>query len=120
MLEEEYKEYLVPKDEYDDGFDVTLKIDTSGFPATKKIKKTDDEETAAKIREENDEIRRTRSTQVDAIADKMSRFKRDFLGAPIRKAMLSAKEGKPFTACEIPYRKNEKYWLLPTAEPKDV
>ena len=32
MLEEEYKEYLVPKDEFDQGFDVTLAIDTSGFP----------------------------------------------------------------------------------------
>ena len=34
MLEEEYKEYLIPKEEYEDGFDITLKIDTSGFPAT--------------------------------------------------------------------------------------
>lgn len=112
MLEEEYKEYLVPKDEYDAGFDVTLAIDTSGFPATKKIKKTDDEETAQKIRDENDEVRKTRSTKVNEIAEKISKFKRDFLGAPIRKAFLCAKEGKPFDPCEVPYRSNEKYWLL--------
>ena len=60
MLEEEYKEYLIPKEEYEDGFDITLKIDTSGFPATQKIKKSDDEETAQKKRDENDEIRKTR------------------------------------------------------------
>ena len=49
----------------------------------------------------------------------MSKFKRDFLGAPIRKAMMCVKEGKPVTECEVPYRKNEKYWLLPAADAKD-
>jgi len=46
MLEEEYKEYLVPKEEYDAGFDVTLAISTASFPQTKKIKKTDAAEVA--------------------------------------------------------------------------
>lgn len=91
---------------------MTLAIDTSGFPQTKKIKKTDDEETAAKIREENDAVRTERSGKVTEIADKISKFKRDFLGAPIRNAMKKALAGEQFTPCEIPYRKNEKYWLL--------
>ena len=60
MLEEEYKEYLVPKEEYDAGFDVTLAISTAAFPQTKKIKKTDAAEVAETIRTENEQIREQR------------------------------------------------------------
>ena len=61
MLEEEFKDYLLPKEEFDQGYAVTLAIDTSKFAQTKKIKKSDDEETAAKIRAENETIRGERA-----------------------------------------------------------
>ena len=112
MLEEEFKDYLLPKEEFDQGYAVTLAIDTSKFAQTKKIKKSDDEETAAKVRAENEAIRAERAEQVDGIAEKFAKFKRDFIGAPIRNAMKKALAGEQFTPCEIPYRKNEKYWLL--------
>jgi len=48
---------MVDPSEYEDGFDVSLKIDTSDFPKTTKIKKSMDEEQANKIREENEVIR---------------------------------------------------------------
>lgn len=54
---------------------------------------------------------------------KFSCFKRDFMGAPIRKALLGLKAGKiskflklgagnPADSCEIPYRMDEKYWVV--------
>ena len=45
---------------------------------------------------------------------KFSCFKKDFLGAPIRRALISLKAGagKPSDSCEIPYRKDEKYWVV--------
>ena len=90
MLEELYKDYVCPKSEYVQGFDVTIKIDTSGLPQTKKVKKTMDEETANKIREENEVIRVERSKISEAISHRVSEFKRNFLGAPIRQAMKAS------------------------------
>ena len=96
MLEEEYKQHLVAKADFDEGFDVTLSIDTSGFPQTNKIKKNDAEEVAEKKREENEQIRAERTGLVEGIADKISKFKRDFLGAPIRQALIKAAAGDSF------------------------
>ena len=112
MLEEEFKDYLLPKEEFDAGYCVTLAIDTSKFAQTKKLKREYDEETAAKIRAENEQIRAERAEQVEAIAERFAKFKRDFVGAPIRNAMKKALAGEQFAPCEVPYRKNEKYWLL--------
>lgn len=50
VLEELYKEFICPQNDYVEGFDVTLAIDTKSFPKTKKVKKGTDEETANKIR----------------------------------------------------------------------
>ena len=61
MLEEEFKDYLLPKEEFDAGYCVTLAIDTSKFAQTKKVKKDFDEGTAAKIRAENEQIRAERA-----------------------------------------------------------
>ncbi len=47
MLEEEYKNFLIPAAEFDDGYDLTIKIDTSAFPQTEKISKKDSEDVAA-------------------------------------------------------------------------
>ena len=49
-----------------------------------------DEETANKVREENEVIRVERTKITDAVADKVAQFKRNFLGAPIRQAMKAA------------------------------
>jgi hypothetical protein len=60
------------------------------------IKKTMDEATAAKIKAENEEIRKVQShpinlqlrdKAIEEICMKFSCFKRDFMGAPIRKAL---------------------------------
>jgi hypothetical protein len=77
------------------------------------------EEEAEAIRAKNEEIRKARDEQCEAIANKFSCFKRDFLGAPIRKAMkkLLAKEND-FKACQIEYRKQEMFWV--TGTDKDV
>jgi hypothetical protein len=51
---------------------------------------------------------------------KFSCFKRDFLGAPIRRALLKLKAGAGNSkdSCEIAYRPDEKYWVI--AAPKEV
>lgn len=55
----------------------------------------------------------------DAIANKFSSFKRDFMSAPIRKAMLMVMNNKDgFEACQIDYRKSESFWVFGSA--KDV
>jgi len=56
---------------------------------------------------------------------KFSCFKRDFLGAPMRKALTNFKNGMLLLSpqfltgqgsqsdnCEIPYRTDEKYWVV--------
>ena len=47
---------------------------------------------------------------------KFSCFKRDFIGAPIRKALIALKGGKvtPNESCQISYRSDEKYWVIAT------
>jgi len=95
MLQELYPEYICPKAEYTSGFDVTLHISTSGLPQTKKVKKSMDEEQQNKIREENEVIRAERAKVTDEIANRVSMFKRNFLGAPIRKAMKASVAGTP-------------------------
>lgn len=48
----------------------------------------------------------------DQITTKVSKLKRDFIGAPIRRALIATSKGETFDNCEIPYRKDEKYWLI--------
>lgn len=116
MIDQCYKEFALPKSEYDPDYDVTIRISTAGMPKTQKVKKSMDDETAAEVRASNEKVRADRQTQVDAIADKVAKFKRDFLGAPIRKAFRASCEKKDFQPMEIPYRADEKYWVLcPTA-----
>ena len=52
------------------------------------------EEEQNKVREENEKIRERRDLEATKIADKFACFKRDFLGAPIWKAMNMALEKK--------------------------
>ena len=52
------------------------------------------DEEAEAIRTKNEEIRKEREETCDAIATKFACSKRDFLGAPIRKAMKKLLEKK--------------------------
>jgi len=74
------------------------------------------EEEAQKIRESNDEIRRNRDEAAGNIASQFACFKRDFMSAPIRKAMKAvlAGNGDSVKPCQIDYRKKERYWVMPS------
>ena len=69
-------------------WDVTLAVSTANFPKTAKVKKTMTDEEAEAVRTRNEEIRNERQATVDEIATKIAKFKRDFIGAPIRRALL--------------------------------
>ena len=73
-----------------------------------------DEEEGNKIRASNEEVRKQRDAMVDQICMKFSSFKKDFLGAPIRRALngLKVGAGNPADSCEISYRQEEKYWVV--------
>ena len=64
------------------------------------------------MREENENIRAERAKITGEIAHRFSMFKRNFLGAPIRAAIKAAMEGKPIAPAQVPYRQDEKYWVL--------
>lgn len=70
------------------------------------------EEEQAAIRASNEDIRTQRSVRVEEIATHVAKFKRDFIGAPIRRALLQMQKDQKVDNCEIPYRKDEKYWIL--------
>lgn len=53
------------------------------------------EEEANEVRAKNDEIRKERDIEATKIADKFASFKRDFVGAPIWKAMKDITDKKP-------------------------
>lgn len=79
------------------------------------VKKEMSEEEANKVRLANEEIRATREKNAVVQCDKFSQFKRDFLSAPIRKAMNNVikKEANVMKPCKIDYRKEESYFLFP-------
>lgn len=93
---------------------MTLSISTADFPKTQKVKKAMTEEQQEQVRQSNEEIRAQRQGKIDKIASKIACFKRDFVGAPIRRALLQIQAGKVATNCEVPYRKDEKYWITST------
>ena len=100
---------------------MTLGIDLKDLPKTKKVKKSMDEKEADAVREENDKIRIERREMIEPIAERISCFKKDFMSAPIRRAMLSALEGKIVDPVEVPYRQDEKFWvLMPAADEVQV
>lgn len=116
MIESIYKDYTLPEGEWDPEFDVTLRIDPGDLPKTQKIKKSMDEETQEKIRNENDLIRIQRKEKIAPVAELISKFKMNFTSSPIRKAMLSAIEGKQLDPIEIQYRVDEKFWVIMPAK----
>lgn len=62
MLEQEYSEFMIPKDQWLPDWDVTLGISTEGFPKTRKVKKSMTEEEQNEIRASNELIRTERQT----------------------------------------------------------
>jgi len=87
VLNKKYKEFMRPQNEWDPDFDLTLFIDLNSMPKTKKVKKTMDEAEAEAVRQENELIRIKRNEFIEPIVDRLSELKKDFLSAPIRKAM---------------------------------
>jgi len=73
------------------------------------------EDEANAIRVANEEIRAAREKNAIIQCDKFAQFKRDFLSAPIRKAMnnILKKEANVMKACKIEYRKEESYFVFP-------
>jgi hypothetical protein len=75
------------------------------------------EEEAEAVRAKNEEIRKARDEQCDVIATKFACFKRDFMSAPIRKAMKNVLNGvKDYKPCQIDYRKKERFWVIGTEQ----
>jgi hypothetical protein len=75
---------------------------------------TDEEK--EKVREENEKIRQEREKGAIEIATKFAQFKRDFMGAPLRKAMKGVldKKNESLKPCQIDYRKDERFWVFGT------
>jgi len=71
-----------------------------------------DEAEAEKVREENEKVRLQRKALIEPVSIRLSEFKKDFLSAPIRKAFKAALEGKIVEPVEVPYRQDEKYWVI--------
>jgi hypothetical protein len=88
MLEAEYAAYKIPREEWLPDYDVTLAIGTGGFPKTQKVKKSMTEEEQEAIRKSNEEIRSQRQAKIDEICSHIAMFKRNYIGAPIRRALL--------------------------------
>ncbi len=61
-------------------------------------------------------MRKERDRLSEEICQKFSCFKKDFLGAPIWRALKSLKAGagQPTDSCELSYRLDEKYWVVST------
>lgn len=72
------------------------------------------DEEADQVRAKNEEIRKKRDEAAEEVANKFSCFKRDFIGAPIWRALNAIKnKSDPPKACQIDYRKDERYWVFP-------
>ncbi len=73
-----------------------------------------DEAEANQVRAQNEESRKERDRIAEEICMKFSCFKKDFLGAPIRRALKqrASPGGVASGACELPYRCDEKYWVV--------
>lgn len=92
---------------------MSLIIDKTKLPPkTIKIKKNMDEETKTKIREEKVAVEENFEKITDDYANRISCFKRDYVGAPIYAAMKAALKGEKFEPVEVPYRSDEKYWVF--------
>lgn len=114
MLESEKYAEFNKGDELED-CDVVLSLHAEDLPQKQKTPEDATEEEKAQIKEENAEIKQKIAEMAESVAKTWSVFKVDFMGAPIRKALNEIKEeNKEEYLVEIPYRKNEKYWIKKT------
>jgi hypothetical protein len=115
MVKDLYAEFECPEAEYAPDFDITIKItkENHGWEKKTKVKKEMEDEEKEKIRAENEEKVERNGVKAKAIADRISCFKRDYIGAPIRNAMNACLAGKQeFKPLEIPYRQDEYMWVF--------
>lgn len=107
---EEYKKFDLGDTHL--GYDVVLSVDPDDKPRKVKAPEDASEEEKAKIKEDNAEVKKNLEKFAIEVGDKLCRFKCDFMGAPIRKALKEILEdSKECYLVEIPYRKDEKYWI---------
>lgn len=113
FLKERYADFYTETN-YSD-YDVTLCISSEAKPQKIKAPEGASEEEKAKVKEENASMKIKLAEMAAEIGDKLSIILSEFIGAPIRKALVDVKEeSKENYLIEIPYRKNEKYWIKKT------
>jgi hypothetical protein len=113
FLKERYAEFY--KGESFGDYDIVLSTDPKSKPQKVKAPSGASDEEKTKIKEENAEVKVKLAEMADEIAGKWAGFKSDFMGAPIRKVLIDLQEeNKETYLTEIPYRKDEKYWIKKT------
>lgn len=110
LLKENYKEFY--SGETYPGYDVALIVNPEDKPQKIKTPADATEEEKAKIKEDNAEVKKKLEEFAIQVGEKWCKFKSDFMGAPIRKALKEVLEDSKETyTTEIPYRKDDKYWI---------
>lgn len=113
FLKEKYSKFY--KGEAHENYNVVLSVESEDKPQKKNIPSDASDEEKAKIKEENAGIKQKLSTMAYEVAEMWSGLKSDFMGAPIRKALVDLKEeNKETYLLDIPYRKDERYWVKKT------
>lgn len=96
-------------------YDIVLTVDPESKPKKMKAPEGANEEEKAKIKEDNSIFKVKLAEFAEGVADRWCRLKSEFMGAPIRKALIDVKEeNKENYFIEIPYRMDEKYWVKKT------
>jgi hypothetical protein len=98
--------------------DCRLSFDMSSLPETQKPKKDSTDEEREAIHTANREAKEKRAEAATHISERWSYIKRDFIGAPILRALEALKDGSCSSDlnCDIPYRAKEWYWVRSTAD----
>ena len=110
LLKEKFGDYYLG-DTYED-YDIVLTLNPSSKPQEVKADSGASKEEKAKIKEENALIKIKLAELAEEVAEKWSSVKSEFMGAPIRKALIDVREeSKENYLMEIPYRRDEKYWV---------
>lgn len=122
MLQEKYGKYYnasVPG--YDTPNTITLGVLRSDIPTIKKIPKDSSEQVKEQMKKENKEVLEKRKKIIKGIGKEFAVIKRNFIGAPIERALKAIKATPGNTnpeipdsyACQIRYRPDEQYWIIP-------
>jgi len=110
LLKDKYGEFYLG-DTYE-GFEVVLTLDPATKPQKVKAPSGASDEEKAKIKEDNAQVKMRLAELADEVSGRWCRLKSEFMGAPIRKALVGLQEdSKEAYFVEVPYRKEEKYWV---------